>query len=173
MNASNASPRTSAPDAAAGSAETIVDDKLAPPAAAQRQPSGAAEVLGDAVWLMTHSDSHKHLFLADLAWLVLPPIMGRQFRIFKTGDRPFAFVTWALLDEDGEKRLLAGQPRVRPGDWRAGDRLWVIDVVAPFGGADGVLTHLKQRLFKERRVMTLRPGPAGGGTAAIEVTGGA
>lgn len=171
MNASQASQPTPAPGAAAG-AETIVDDKLAPPAAAQRQPSGAAEVLGDAVWLMTHSASHKHLFLADLEWLVLPPIMARQFRIFKTGDRPFAFVTWALLNEEAEKRLLAGQPRVRPGDWRAGDRLWVIDVVAPFGGADGVLTHLKQRLFKERRVMTLRPGTEGKGILAEEVLAG-
>lgn len=67
-------------------------------------------------WLMTHSTGHKHLFLADLEWLVLPPVMARQFRLFKNKSRPFAFASWALLNEESEKRLLAGQPRLRPGD---------------------------------------------------------
>jgi cytolysin-activating lysine-acyltransferase len=154
----------------AGQPETIVNDKLAPaPNQAGHQPSGPSEVLGDVVWLMTHSPTHKHLFLADLEWLVLPSVMNKQFRLFKSGNRPFAFVSWALLDEEAEKRLLAGQPRLRPGDWRAGDRLWLIDLVAPFGGADGVLKEVKQKLFADRKVMALRPNPDGKGVVAGEV----
>ncbi|MFZ5763631.1 MAG: toxin-activating lysine-acyltransferase [Thermodesulfobacteriota bacterium] len=150
-------------------AETIVADKVAPPAEVVRQPSGPSEVLGDVTWLMTHSPAHKHLFLADLEWLALPPVMIRQFRLFKSGNRPFAFVSWAFLDEEAEKRLLSGQTRLRPGDWRSGDRLWLIDVVAPFGGADGVLAHLKQKIFPEQRLMALRPNPEGKGVVAGEV----
>jgi cytolysin-activating lysine-acyltransferase len=151
-------------------AETIVSDTVAPPPSeAVRQPSGPSEVLGEVTWLMTHSPAHKHLFLADLEWLVLPPVMVKQFRLFKNGNRPFAFASWAYLDEEAEKRLLAGQPRLRPGDWRSGDRLWLIDVVAPFGGADGVLAHLKQKIFPEQRLMALRPNPDGKGVVAGEV----
>jgi cytolysin-activating lysine-acyltransferase len=91
-------------------------------------------------------------------------------QVFKTGEKPFAFVSWALLNEEAEKRLISGQPRLRPGDWRSGDRLWLIDVVAPFGGPEGVLTHLKQKLFKDRKVMTLRPHAEGKGVVATEVT---
>ena len=154
-----------------GGPETIVNDKLAPaPSQAAHQPSGPSEVLGDVVWLMTHSAAHKHLFLADLEWLVLPSVMNKQFRLFKSGNRPFAFVSWAMLDEEAEKRLLAGQPRLRPGDWRAGDRFWLIDLVAPFGGADGVLKEIKQKMFADRKLMALRPNADGKGVVAGEVT---
>lgn len=152
------------------SSETIVSDKITPPADdAVRQPSGPAEVLGDVAWLMTHSPAHKHLFLADLEWLVLPPVLSKQFRLFKSGDRPFAFATWAFLNEEAEKRLLSGQPRLRPGGWRSGEKLWLIDVIAPFGGSDGVLAHLKQKLFQDRPLMALRPNLDGKGMVAEEV----
>ena len=170
--ASHEVPEAGPARATAESAETTIADKLAAPAGVQRQPSGASAMLGEAVWLMSHSAAHKHLFIADLEWLVLPPIMVKQFRILKAGDRPFAFASWALLNEEAEKRLLAGQPRLRPGDWRSGDRLWLIDVVAPFGGADGVLSHLKKKLFKDRRLMALRPKADGRGVVAGEVGDG-
>jgi cytolysin-activating lysine-acyltransferase len=151
--------------------ETIVSDKVAAPPEAKRQPSGPSEVLGDVTWLMSHSPTHKHLFLADLEWLVLPPIMNKQFRLFNSGNRPFAYASWALLTEEAEKRLLSGQPRLRPGDWRAGDRLWLIDLVAPFGGADGVLSHLKKNLFKDRKLMTLQPNPESNSVVSREIHG--
>lgn len=83
--------------------------------------------------------------------------------------QPFAFATWALLDEEAEKRILSGQVRLRPTDWRSGNKLWLIDIVAPFGGQDGVLKHLKQTLFKDQPLMALRPGENGQGYVAGEV----
>lgn len=148
---------------------TIVANHVPPPQSTPRQPSGPGEVLGDVTWLMSQSPAHKHLFLADLEWLVAPAVMAKQFRLFKNGDRPFAYASWALLDEEAEKRLVGGQPRLRPGDWRSGDRLWLIDLVAPFGGQDGVLKHLKENLFADRKLMALRRNPNGGGMQAGEI----
>ncbi|MBF0269810.1 MAG: toxin-activating lysine-acyltransferase [Alphaproteobacteria bacterium] len=149
---------------------TVTDAGLKPEAPTQqRQPNGPAEVLGDVVWLMSHSPGHKHLFISDMDWLVMPPVMHKQFRLFKDGDKPFAFVTWALLDEEAEKRILSGQVRLRPTDWRSGSKLWLIDIVAPFGGQDGVLKHLKQTLFKDQPLLALRPGENGQGYVAGEV----
>lgn len=142
----------------------------APPAATPRQAGGPGEVLGEVTWLMTRSAMHKHLFLADLEWLILPPVAQKQFRLFRNGAQPFAFACWAFLNEEGEQRLKAGQQRLRPSDWRSGDRAWLIDIVAPFGNVDGVLANLKQSIFKERRLMAMRLAPDGKGMVAVEVT---
>ncbi|MBF0354299.1 MAG: toxin-activating lysine-acyltransferase [Alphaproteobacteria bacterium] len=74
-----------------------------------------------------------------------------------------------MLDEEDEKRILSGQMRLRPSDWRSGSKLWLIDIVAPFGGQDGVLKHLKQTLFKDQPLLALSPGENGQGFVAGEV----
>lgn len=119
-------------------------------------PSSPSQVLGDALWLMSQSAAHKHLFLADIDWLVMPPILTRQFRLFKVGDRPYAFVSWASLSAEVATRITGGSPRLSPGEWKSGDQAWLIDVVAPFGGAEGVLKELKAKVFADRPLMTLR-----------------
>jgi hypothetical protein len=96
-------------------------------------------------------------------------VMSKQFRLFQNGATARAFACWAYLDEAAEQRLLAGQPRLRPADWHAGDRAWLIGLVAPFGGIDGVLANLKQTTFKDSRLMAMRPGPDGKGMIAFEV----
>ena len=119
-------------------------------------PSSPSQVLGDALWLMSQSAAHKHLFLADIDWLVMPPILTRQFRLFKVGNRPYAFVSWASLNDEVVARVTGGNPRLSPGEWKSGDQAWLIDVVAPFGGAEGVLKEVKAKVFADQPLMTLR-----------------
>ncbi|TAN58208.1 MAG: toxin-activating lysine-acyltransferase [Rhodospirillales bacterium] len=126
-----------------------------------RQPNGPAEILGDAVWLMSQSPTHKHLFVADLEWLVMPPVMLRQFRLVRGKDKPQSFVTWANLNEEAEQRLMAGHTRLKPSDWNSGERAWIVDLVAPFGGQEAVLKEMKQRLFAELPLRLLQPGKDG------------
>ncbi|MBF0268902.1 MAG: toxin-activating lysine-acyltransferase [Alphaproteobacteria bacterium] len=151
-------------DKSAKQVEAKATEAAPPPATTPtplRQPSGPAEVLGDVVWLMTQSPNHKHLFIADLEWLVLPPVMLRQFRLVRGKDKPQAFVTWAMLNEEAEQRLMAGHTRLRPSDWNAGDRAWIVDLVAPFGGQEAVLKEIKQRLFADKPLKLLQPGKDG------------
>src|SRR2546426_9170112 len=61
--------------------------------------------------------------------------------------RSVAFVSWALLTEEVEKRVQSGAWRLQPADWRSGDRLWVVDLVAPHGGLDAVLMDLRENVF--------------------------
>ncbi|MBF0167293.1 MAG: toxin-activating lysine-acyltransferase [Alphaproteobacteria bacterium] len=131
--------------------------------------SSPAEVLGDVVWLMTQSPAHRHFFVADLDWLILPPLMLRQCRLVRGKERPQSFVTWALLNEEVEQRLMAGHNRLKPSDWNSGDRAWMIDLIAPFGGQDALLVELKQRLFPDRPLKLLQPGKDGKGPVAGEV----
>lgn len=67
-----------------------------------------AEVFGEAVRLMMASPAHKHLFLTDMEWLALPPIMLRQCTLLRQHGNPFAFVSWAFLGAEAEARLSAG-----------------------------------------------------------------
>jgi cytolysin-activating lysine-acyltransferase len=120
-------------------------------------PAGAARtvsaVLGEVVWLLTQSPQHKQsFFLGDLEWMAMPPILLQQFRLFYAKDRPIGVVLWAFVDEEVEARLLSGNARLRPQDWKSGDRLWIVEAVAPFGGTDEMLKDLKAKVFPDREV---------------------
>jgi len=84
----------------------------------QPAPAGAAkktsEVLGEITWLMSQSPLHKQLFISDLEWLVMTPMLLQQFRLFYDKDKPIGVVFWASVSEEVEARLAAGNGRMRP-----------------------------------------------------------
>lgn len=143
--------------------------KVTPTSAPESPSTSPAEILGHVAWLMTRSAGHHHLFLVDLEWLVLPPLMHRQFRLVRNGTRPFAYAAWAFLNEEAERRLLSGQFRLRPDDWRSGDRAWIIDLVTPFGEAATILKHLKKQVFANQSLKLLRRRADGKGMEGVEV----
>src|SRR5260221_8750034 len=59
-----------------------------------------------AVWLMMNTPAYRHMFLTDLEWMVLPPIMLGQFRVFFADGRAVAFAAWAALSEDRKSTRL-------------------------------------------------------------------
>jgi cytolysin-activating lysine-acyltransferase len=135
-----------------------------PPAGAARTVSA---VLGEVVWLLTQSAQHKQaFFLGDLEWMVMPPIILQQFRMFYAKDRPLGVVLWAFVNDEVEARLLSGSARMRPQDWKCGDKLWIVEVVAPFGGTDEMLKDLKAKVFKDREVR-FRAVEGGKGVARV------
>lgn len=140
------------------------------PAGAQPQPiSGPTEVLGQVTWLMMNSPLHKHLFIADLEWLAAPPIMLKQFRIFRHSKVPIGYASWAFISEEAEQRLMSGARRLQPAEWNAGDRIWLMDLVAPFGGMENIIKELQINVFKNQSVKTLRLGPDGKGMQVTEL----
>jgi cytolysin-activating lysine-acyltransferase len=139
---------------------SAVDTKFTKPA-----PEGAAkktsEVLGEIVWLMSQSPLHKQFFISDLEWLVMTPILLQQFRLFYDQEKPVGVVFWATASEEVEERLKSGTTRMRPQDWKSGDRLWVVEVIAPFGAAEEMVKDLKVKVFAEREVKFLATGAQG------------
>jgi cytolysin-activating lysine-acyltransferase len=128
-------------------------------------PEGAAkkvsEVLGEIAWLMSQSPLHKQFFISDLEWFVMTPVLLQQFRMFYDKDKPIGVVFWATVNEEVEQRLAAGTSRLRPQDWKSGDRLWVVEAIAPFGGAQEMVKDLKAKVFAERKLNFLTVGPDG------------
>lgn len=118
-------------------------------------------VMGDALWLMQHSAAHKHLFITDIDWMLVPPVALEQYRLWKRDNLPVAFATWGYLSPDAESRLLTGVRNVTESDWNSGEQLWLMDLIAPFGGQEEAALELKEKIFQDRSVKTISPGPDG------------
>lgn len=141
------------PDAA----EQVVSDQPAAPDAYAPAQADADPlwVMGQVCTLMAVSPGHKHLALADLEWLVMPAISSRQFRLFRANGQPIGFISWAFLDDEAELRLRRPRPYLRPADWRSGPKCWLVDIVAPFGHAEAILTELRERVLTGIDIHTL------------------
>jgi cytolysin-activating lysine-acyltransferase len=102
-------------------------------------------MLGEIVWLMTQSPAHKHFSLADLEWMVMPPLALGQYRIFRNGEQPLGVALWAYLSAETEQKLEGGATRLMPQEWAQdmridpehgmvsgeGGTLWLIDIICP------------------------------------------
>lgn len=120
------------------------------------KPLTRLPLLGPIVWLYQQSPFHKHLFISDLEWLVMPPLMTDQCKLFTKDDAPVAFASWAFVSEEVEQRILSRQFRIAPQDWRSGDRLLLIDLLSPFGGNDALLKDLSRHVFPNTELRVLR-----------------
>ena len=77
----------------------------------------------------------------------MPPVVLDQCRLFMRAAMPFAFVTWARVNEEVHQRLLQGQPKLAPHEWNSGNHTWLIDVVTPFGDTDQILGEVQRINF--------------------------
>lgn len=114
------------------------------------------EALGQILRLMMASPKHRHMFLADMEVQVVPPMRLGQCRVLRNEKGiPFAYAAWARVSEEVERRLQAGEHRLRPQDWNSGDRPWLIDIAASNQAIPIVMEELQKHVFKGEKVKTL------------------
>ncbi len=118
----------------------------APQAGAKPVPT-VSDIFGQVTWLMTQSKGHRNFFVSDLEWLAMPPLLHRQFRIFPGKDQPLGVALWAKLSDEAAARLEGGSNRLAPNEWNSGPNLWLVELIAPFGHQDKMLTDLQQTVF--------------------------
>lgn len=112
--------------------------------------SGVSEaaVLGSAVWLWMHSKSHRNAPLYLLSTLLMPAIKRGQFVLVSEHGKPVFYLAWASLSDEAEHRYLNNPPQcMREEDWASGDRIWMLDWVAPFGHTARMRMLATRRLF--------------------------
>ena len=80
----------------------------------------------------------------------MTPVLLQQFRLFHADDRPLGVVLWGSVSDEVEAVLAKGTSKLRPQDWKSGDHLWVVEVIAPFGGSEEMVKDLKSHVFAER-----------------------
>jgi len=120
---------------------------------AARQAADAAfdklSMLGPVAWLYGRTQDRRFLFMADLDWAVMPPVILDQCRIFMQGKIPFAFMTWAFVNDEVHQRLSNGDGKLAPHEWKSGSHAWLIDVVTPFGGETEMLNEVAKLKFAD------------------------
>lgn len=123
-----------------------------------------AASIGDIVVVLSRSPAHKHYSLADIEWMVLPPVAAGQFYVAEMADKqrgfhaPVAVVTWALVSEEVDRRLqgdVGHRVRLRPDEWRSGEIGWIVDLAGAPAGVRQALAWLEAGPFKERAAKLL------------------
>jgi cytolysin-activating lysine-acyltransferase len=141
------------------------DSDQAPPAAAGVPPT-VSHILGEMTWLLGQSPLHRGLAIGDLEWLVMPALVHHQFYIFRDAERPVGLALWAKCDSAAEAKLDKGmiepENRLTFEQWTSGDRIWLVDLIAPF--ADAANRH------REIMIADLVSGPLRGQAFSFHVT---
>lgn len=125
-------------------------------------------ILGPAIWLYSRDPARKYTFLADIEVTLLPPILLDQCRLFSKDGIPFAFFTWARVSDGVDWRLRGGVLRIAPHEWKSGEHVWLMDAVAPFGGAEPLFEQLRREALVGQKIRSLAPDPAAGGKVAMK-----
>lgn len=112
-------------------------------------------VLGHAAMVMMSAPQYRHLFVTDVEWMIMPAVALNQFRVWRNQNMPVVFATWAFLGPRQEERMREGVTRLAPTDWKSGDQLWLVDLIAPFGGRDEAIQDLKKSIFPNQTIKVL------------------
>jgi len=120
-----------------------------------------SQMLGEVTWLLTQSPIHKQLFVGDLEWFCMPPIIHRTFRMFYGPDTPAAVVFYANVSEETNARLMAGAHKLRAEEWVGGDIAWLIELVAPFGAHEEIMADFALNIFPDKAFKYHRITPSG------------
>lgn len=123
-----------------------------------------AENYAAAIFLFSQSIVHRGLSVGIVAPMVRNALALGQLRVFRKRSAPVGLAWWAYLSENVERRLLENGSSLRPNELTGGNRLWTVDVVAPFGGGDAMRKELAATLFGSQDYRELprhgRPDPA-------------
>ena len=109
-----------------------------------------SQMLGEVTWLLTQSPIHKQLFVGDLEWFCMPPIIHRTFRIFYGPDTPAGVVFYANVSEETDARLMAGAHKLRSEEWVGGEIPWLIELIAPFGAQEEIMADFALNIYPDK-----------------------
>lgn len=115
-------------------------------------------ILGAACFLTSKSPNHKYIFAHEYESMIIPAIINNQFSLFRNEkNEPIAFISWAVVNNDVENRLLEGNAKLKPQDWKSGEKNYIIDVISPFVPTIKILKEFSQNQFKDKEISILKP----------------
>jgi cytolysin-activating lysine-acyltransferase len=122
--------------------------------------------------VLMRDQNFKNMRIADLEWLVLPPVMAGQFRLAhmpappRPGEKPksdeksgvlvpVAVALWARVSPQIDKGLsenLDKPVRLRTNQWASGNIIWLMAVAGDRRAIPKFLEQLKEKEFKGQEV---------------------
>ncbi len=129
------------------------EEQAASPVSAPVNPEmpvvvSASTDLGYVAYLMSRSAPHRSWSAERIMALALPALASRQIRVYcDDKGAPMGVVIWAFVDRSGEAALREGRMPGEASAFRSGDRLWILQFIAPFGGARSMIRELRSNVF--------------------------
>lgn len=127
-----------------------------------------SQTFSQVVAVLMRDPNFRNLRLADLEWLVLPPIMAGQWKLGQTSAPagpakkqegavviPVAVALWASVSPAIDKRLTEnpdGRVDIKPNEWASGDIVWIIAAAGDPRAIPKLLKQLNDTDFKDRPV---------------------
>jgi len=154
-----------APQQPAGATVTPLTAQVRREAAQLRNALAFTQIVG----VLMSSSHYKEYKVADLEWLVIPPLLAGQFRIGEAKPKegitlPVAVVLWARVSAEVDKRLMETdtlEVRLKPEEWTSGDILWLLHAAGQTRFVRHVVEQLSKTTFKGREVKVLGRGQDG------------
>lgn len=122
---------------------------------------GKLPLLGAVSWLMMQQPATRHTLLSELEWRVMPPLVLDQAKLYMREESPVAYVSWAKLSEAVAGRYAQAPHQLATADWQSGEQIWIVDLCAPFGGAQEVIKNLQSEVFTGQVIHQLYLGADG------------
>jgi cytolysin-activating lysine-acyltransferase len=73
-------------------------------------------------------------------------LLHEQFYVFQDGEQPVGLALWAKCNKVAEAKLERGmiepENRLTLAEWRSGDQVWLVDLIAPFANVDNKLREI-------------------------------
>lgn len=119
---------------------------------------GKLPLLGAVSWLMMQQTGTRNTLLSELEWRIMPALVLDQAKLYMREDSPIAYVSWAMLSEAVAERYAAAPHQLTASDWKSGNQVWIVDLFAPFGGAQEVMNDLRTKVFSGQIIRQLYIG---------------
>ena len=101
---------------------------------------------GDLCYLLAASGKYNKWTFGKIKHYFLPPVQLGQHFIFRNGDYPIGFLSYAWVADDMLEKLLSGEHSVQPDQWQSGNNLFFPDMVAPFGNVQTMMRQVQQQM---------------------------
>ncbi|MBC3620320.1 toxin-activating lysine-acyltransferase [Vibrio metschnikovii] len=104
--------------------------------------------IGNAFELLSFSDYHKKINIEYIQREIIPPAWYQQLIVyFDERNFPWAFFSWARVSSVIEERIRREKVGLMWTDWNSGERLYINDLAAPWGGSRYVIREMRERIF--------------------------
>jgi cytolysin-activating lysine-acyltransferase len=161
---------------ASASAPSGLTEKVRRDAATLRNALAFTQALG----VLMRSLHYRTYTLADIEWLVIPPLMAGQFRIGEAKpdaqgpSLPVAAVFWASVSPEVDQRLMEAKsaaPQLKAEEWTSGEIVWLVHAAGETRFVRSVVDQLMKTTFAGRQVKVLASDRDG--NAKVHVLDGA
>jgi cytolysin-activating lysine-acyltransferase len=131
---------------------------------------------GEIVSILMRSPKHQASTIADLEWLVVPPVVTGQFSLAEAQSKsnglitPIAVVLWAAVSKDVDARL-SDEPdkpiKLAPPEWKGGDIVWIVEALGEPRVLEAMMKQLASKQWAGKQVKLRARGKDGKMAVAV------